>query len=156
MFQYFTNIFKAIKSLLTGMKLTGYYFTHPNKILTQEYPNNRATLKLPERFRGEVVLTHNETNEHKCTGCTSCEIVCPNGTIRILTKMEVGEDGKKKKRLDTFVYHLSMCTFCNLCIEICPTGAIKMDQTFEHSVFDRKQLTKILNKENSTLEKGIN
>jgi ferredoxin len=35
---------------------------------------------------------------------------------------------------------------CNLCIIACPTDAIKMAQTFEHSVFDRSELTKILNK----------
>ena len=59
--------------------------------------------------------------------------------------MDLQPDGKKKKALDNFVYHLELCTMCNLCIEACPTGAIKMAQTFEHSVFDRSQLTKKLN-----------
>ena len=37
----------------------------------------------------------------------------------------------------------------------CPTDAIKMAQTFEHSVFDRSQLTKILNKPDSKIREGI-
>jgi NADH-quinone oxidoreductase subunit I len=60
-----------------------------------------------------------------------------------------------KKIIDTFVYHLSMCTFCNLCIIACPTDAIKMSQSFEHSVFDRSKLTKVLNKPGSKIMAGI-
>ena len=152
---YFSTVFKTLKSVLSGLKLTGYYFTHHSKIVTQQYPDNRDTLKLPERFRGEVVLIHDENNEHRCTGCSACDIACPNHTIRIISKRELTEDGKNKKRIDQFVYNLSMCTFCNLCIEACPTDAIKMSNDFEHSVYDRKELTKILNKPGSKLVKEL-
>jgi NADH-quinone oxidoreductase subunit I len=110
---------------------------------------------MAERFRGEVVLIHDEKNEHACTGCSACEIACPNGTIKIINKFDVSPEGKKKKALDTFVYHLELCTMCNLCIVACPTDAIKMAQTFEHSVFDRTKLTKKLNKDGSKLREGI-
>ncbi len=150
---YISNIFAAVKSLLVGMKRTGYYFTHHKEIITQQYPNEKPLL--PERFRGEVVMPHNEANEHRCTGCTACELACPNGTIKIVTKFEIGADGKKKKALDTFVYHLELCTMCNLCIVACPTDAIKMAQTFEHSVYDRNQLTKKLNLPGSKLMEGV-
>src|ERR1044071_9905912 len=133
---YFGTIFRAIGSLGKGMRLTGYYFTHHKEIITQEYPDNRATLKLGERFRGEVVMPHNENNEHRCTGCTACELACPNGTIKVITKFEVGADGKKRKAVDKLVYHLELCTMCNLCVEACPSDAIKMAQTFEHSTYD--------------------
>jgi NADH-quinone oxidoreductase subunit I len=134
---------------------TGYYFTHHKEIITQNYPENRDSLNLPERFRGEVVMTHNEENEHRCTGCTACELACPNGTIKIVTKFDITPEGKKKKALDTFVYHLELCTMCNLCVEACPTGAIKMDQAFEHSVYDRRLLTKKLNRPDSKLMEGV-
>ena len=62
---------------------------------------------------------------------------------------------KRKKALNTFVYHLELCTMCNLCIEACPTDAIKMAQTFEHSVFDRSKLTKTLNEPDSKLMEGV-
>ncbi|MCC6384413.1 MAG: 4Fe-4S binding protein [Bacteroidia bacterium] len=150
---YFRNIFTSIRSLLIGMKRTGYYFTHHKEIITKQYPEYSPPVA--ERFRGEVVLTHNENNEHRCTGCTACEIACPNGSIKIVTKMETTSDGKRKKAIDTFVYRLDMCTMCNLCIEACPTDAIKMDQSFEHSVFDRNQLIKILNKPGSKIMDGV-
>jgi NADH-quinone oxidoreductase subunit I len=153
--QYFLDIYHAVRSLLKGMKLTGYYFTHPKEIITEQYPNNRATLNLPERFRGEVVMLHDENNEHACTGCSACELACPNGTIKILNKFDITPEGKKKKAIDTFVYHLELCTMCNLCIVACPTDAIKMAQTFEHSVFDRSLLTKKLNLPGSKLREGV-
>jgi NADH-quinone oxidoreductase subunit I len=152
---YFKTVFRAVGSLLTGMKRTGYYFTHRREIITQQYPDNRETLHLPERFRGEVIMIHDQNNEHACTGCTACELACPNGTIKIITKFDISPDGKKKKALDTFIYHLELCTMCNLCIEACPTNAIKMAQNFEHSVYDRSKLTKRLNKPGSKIREGI-
>ena len=152
---YFATIYNSTKSLLTGMKLTGYYFTHPKEIQTEEYPDNRATLKMFDRFKGEVIMPHNENNEHRCTGCQACEIACTNGTIKIITKQELQPDGKKKKAIDTFVYHLELCTLCNSCIVACPSDAIKMGQTFEHSVYDKKQLKKSLNKPGSKVMEGV-
>jgi NADH-quinone oxidoreductase subunit I len=152
---YFKEVFSAIRSLLKGMRRTGYYFTHHKEIITQQYPDNRDTLVLPERFRGEVVMTHTEQNEHRCTGCTACELACPNGTIKIVTKFDISPEGKKKKAIDKFIYHLELCTMCNLCIEACPTNAIKMAQSFEHSVFDRTKLTKVLNQPGSKIREGI-
>ena len=146
------NIGATLTSLLKGMGVTGHYFVRPKKTrITETYPDNRETLKLAERFRGEVVMPHDENNEHRCTGCTACELACPNGSLKVITKWEINEQGKKKKRLDVLVYNLSMCTFCNLCIEVCPSDAIKMSNDFEHSVFDRSLLTKDLNKPGSRL-----
>jgi NADH-quinone oxidoreductase subunit I len=152
---YISDIYNATKSLLKGMRRTGYYFIHPKEIITRQYPDNRDEMKLPERFRGEVVMPHDASNEHACTGCTACELACPNGTIKIVTKFEMTPEGKKKKALDIFVYHLELCTMCNLCIESCPSNAIQMAQTFEHSVYDRSQLTKVLNKPGSKIREGI-
>ena len=152
---YFKDIYNALKSLFIGMRRTGYYFTHHKEIITQLYPENRLELNLPERFRGEVIMTHDDQNEHACTGCSACELACPNGTIKIINKFDISPEGKKKKAIDTFIYHLELCTMCNLCIEACPTDAIKMAQTFEHSVFDRAMLTKKLNQTDSKLRAGV-
>jgi NADH-quinone oxidoreductase subunit I len=140
---YIKEVYSSVKSLLIGMRRTGYYFTHHKEIITQQYPNEIPIMA--ERFRGEVIMTHDGNNEHACTGCTACELACPNGTIKIVTKFDLTPEGKKKKAIDKFVYHLELCTMCNLCIEACPTSAIKMGQSFEHSVFDRAELTKVLN-----------
>ncbi len=152
---YFKEIFGAVKSALVGLRRTGYYFTHHKEIITQEYPDNRDTLQLAERFKGEVVMPHNESNEHRCTGCTACELACPNGTIKVITKFDLTPDGKRKKAIDKLVYHLELCTLCNLCVEACPSDAIKMAPTFEHSVFNRNDLTKVLNKPGSKIMEGV-
>lgn len=149
---YISSLFKGIKTLLTGMKVTGKYFITPWKHVTQQYPDNRDTLVMFDRFRGEVIMQHNENNEHKCTGCGICEMNCPNGSIEVISKMIVTEDGKKKRVIDKHIYHLGMCTFCNLCVKACPTGAIVMGQNFEHAVWDRSKLTKVLNQPGSKIQ----
>jgi len=152
---YIKDVTGAVKSLATGMKRTLYYFTHHKEIITEQYPDNRATLVMAERFKGEVVMPHDEKNEHRCTGCTACELACPNGTIKVITKFDITPEGKKKKAIDKLVYHLELCTMCNLCVEACPSDAIKMAQTFEHSVFNRNDLTKILNNPGSKIMEGV-
>jgi NADH-quinone oxidoreductase subunit I len=152
---YIKDVTGAVKSLATGMKRTLYYFTHHKEIITEQYPDNRDTLVMAERFKGEVVMPHDEKNEHRCTGCTACELACPNGTIKVVTKFDITPEGKKKKAIDKLVYHLELCTMCNLCVEACPSDAIKMAQTFEHSVFNRSDLTKILNNPGSKIMEGV-
>lgn len=151
-YNYLSNMVGAFRSLFNGMRLTLYYFYHPSKILTQQYPENRKTLYIPEKFRGQVVLTHDEKNEHNCNGCGMCERACPNGTIKIITANEEGLDGKKKRIIDKWVYNIGMCTFCGLCIEACPSDAITMNNSFENSLYDRQDLIRILNKPGSKIK----
>ncbi|HYW94201.1 MAG TPA: 4Fe-4S binding protein [Bacteroidales bacterium] len=153
-FKYFKGIYDGVRSLLTGMSVTGSYFIRPKTIVTEQYPENRDTLKMTERFKGEVVMPHNENNEHKCTGCGICEINCPNGSIEIITDTIETEEGKKKKIIDKHIYRLSMCTFCGLCVKTCPSNALDFSQEFEHAVFDRSKLVKVLNQPGSKLMKG--
>jgi NADH-quinone oxidoreductase subunit I len=154
---YFSDIYKGIKTLLQGMGVTGKYFIHArSEIITQQYPDNKDTLKMFDRFRGEVVMPHDELNEHRCTGCQKCEIACPNGSIEIIWDRQIDPDtGKKKKMIDKHIYHLGMCTMCGLCIEACPTDAIVWSQEFKHATLDRADLTKVLNRPGSKVKKGI-
>ena len=108
-----------------------------------------------DMFKGEVIMPHNEKNEHKCTGCGICEINCPNGSIEIISATIVREDGKKQRIIDKHIYHLGMCTFCGLCVKTCPSQALAFGQEFEHAVFDRTKLTKVLNQPGSKIMKGV-
>lgn len=152
---YFKDVFGGLWSLIQGMRVTGSYFIKPRAIVTQKYPENRKELIMFDRFKGEVVMPHNEKNEHKCTGCGICEINCPNGSIEIITETITTEEGKKKKMIDKHIYRLSMCTFCALCVKTCPSNALAFSQEFEHAVFSRAGLVKVLNKPGSHLEKGV-
>ncbi len=146
--QYFERIVLAFISLFNGLKLTLKYFLTPGKsIITEQYPENRTTtINIPERFAGELILYQDENGVHKCTSCTLCQIACPNGSIEIFSKTVETEEGKKRKVLESWIYHLGMCTFCGQCVDACPSDAIIMKNNFELSVFDRETLTKQLNR----------
>lgn len=148
---YISGILKGIYSLLSGMAVTiREFFT---KKVTEQYPENRATLKIADRFRGELVMPHDENNEHACTACGICQMNCPNGTLQVISKMlePAEEGGKPKKVLDKYIYDLGKCTFCNLCVISCPSDAIIFQNTFENSLFTREKLVEQLNREGSKM-----
>jgi NADH-quinone oxidoreductase subunit I len=121
------------------------------KKVTEQYPENRKTLVISERWRAELTMPHDQNNEHACTACGICQTNCPNGTINIVSKMIDTEDGKKKKVLDKYFYDLGSCTFCNLCVITCPSDAIAFSNNFENAVFTRSKLVEKLNREGSKL-----
>ncbi|MDR0811625.1 MAG: 4Fe-4S binding protein [Paludibacter sp.] len=147
--RYFLELFKGVKSLVLGLSVTlKAFFT---KKVTQQYPENRATLQISPRFRAALTMPHDANNEHACTACGLCQMNCPNGTINVLSKMLETEDGKKKKILDEYYYDLGMCTFCNLCVISCPSKAIEFSNDFENAVFTRNKLKMKLNCDGSKL-----
>ena len=152
---YFKEITGGLKTLIQGMQITGGYFVRPKEIVTQKYPENRKELKMFDRFKGEVIMPHTDQNTHRCTGCGICETNCPNGSIEIITSKEVNAEGKSVRAIDKHIYHLSMCTFCGLCIKTCPSDALAWGQDFEHAMFNRVKLTKVLNQPGSKRSKEI-
>ena len=141
--EYFVSLFKGIHSLIKGMEVTGRELVTPK--VTEQYPENRATLKIPERFRATLTLIYDENGNHKCIACRTCERNCPNGTIHIDTRMVDLPNGKKKQKLDKYIYDLGSCTFCDLCVTTCPTHALEFSNDFEQAVFRREALVKQLN-----------
>ena len=139
---YLQKVATGLISLFSGMGVTIRYFVNPRKIITQQYPENRETLQMMDRFRGHVIMIHDENNQHRCTGCGICEKACPNGTISVLTTTDLAG----RKVLGRYIYRLSQCSLCNLCTESCPFGAITMARDFELATYDRQLLTFILNK----------
>lgn len=141
--EYFTSVGQGLKSLVTGMGVTGKEFITPK--ITEQYPENRATLEIPERFRAELTLKYDEEGRHRCIACGICQMNCPNGTIEIKTKMVDLPDGKKKRKLDKYMYDLGSCTFCMLCVTTCPQDALEFSNDFEQAVYTRDKLVKQLN-----------
>ena len=140
---YFKSVGSGIKSLATGMGVTGKEFVTPK--ITEQYPENRATLEISDRFRAELTLIYDAEGHHKCIACGICQMNCPNGTIKLDTKMVELPDGKKKRKLDKYLYDLGSCTFCMLCVTTCPQGALEFSNDFEQAVFERDKLVKQLN-----------
>lgn len=140
---YFSSLGSGIASLIKGMQVTGKEFITPK--ITEKYPENRDTVKVPERFRAILQLKYDADGNHKCIACGICERNCPNGTISLTTKMVDTFDGKKKRKLDKYQYDLGSCTFCQLCVTSCPQGALEFSNDFEQAVFTRDKLVKKLN-----------
>ena len=151
--KYINEIFSGLKTLWAGFRITAGYFFSPREIVTQKYPENRDELKMFDRYKGEIIMPHDENNRHRCTGCGICQINCPNGTIEIVTRKEMTPEGKEVRVIDKHIYRLGMCTFCGLCVKTCPSDALAYGHDFENAVFDRTKLTKILNKPGSSLKK---
>ena len=147
--QYFSGLFTGIRSLMKGMSVTWVELW--TKKVTAQYPENRDTLVISDRFRCELTMPHDTNNEHACTACGICVMNCPNGTINIISEMIETADGKKKKILKQYTYDLGLCTFCNLCVVTCPSNALKFENTFENAIFTRSKLVQTLNHEGSKL-----
>lgn len=140
---YFKSLGSGISSLLQGLSVTGKELVTPK--ITEFYPEDRDKVHPSKRFRAELRLIYDKDGNHKCIACGTCERVCPNGTIALETKMVETWDGKKKKKLDKYLYDLGSCTFCQLCATNCPTNALDFSNDFEQAVFTRSKLLKKLN-----------
>ncbi|MDR2470259.1 MAG: 4Fe-4S binding protein [Tannerella sp.] len=141
---YVADIVYGLHSLLKGLKVTFVeFFTRKT---TEPYPENRATLVMFERFRGTLTMPRDAAGNNACTACGLCAIACPNDTLQVESATRVDEEsGKRKKVLVKYEYNLGSCMFCRLCVDVCPTQAIRFDTAFEHAVFRREKLVKILN-----------
>jgi NADH-quinone oxidoreductase subunit I len=146
---YIKGITDGVASLATGLKTTMKIFFR--RKTTEEYPENRGTLRLTARFRGCLIMPHDAQNRHRCIGCGLCQLACPNDTIKIVTDTVETTDGKKKRILAAYQYDIGSCMFCQLCVNACPHQAITFDQSFEHAVFNRNKLFYRLNREGSTV-----
>ena len=144
--QYFKRYFKRCItgpwSLICGLSVSLKYFFDPRRIVTEQYPENKKTLKMHDRYRGRLEMIEDEEGNNRCTACGMCERACPNASINVLSTKNIAG----KKVLGRYVYHFASCTQCGLCVEACPFGAIRMNQDFEVATTDPNTLEMILNK----------
>ena len=140
---FLRGIVVGLMSLAKGMTVTFRYLSHPSTVVTRQYPENRATLKMYERFRAQLVMPHNEQGYHNCTACRMCEVACPNASIKV-TSRKGAVTGRNE--IDQYTWRMDRCTFCNACVIACPFAAIEMSGAFEHAVYDRRLLVYNLNR----------
>jgi NADH-quinone oxidoreductase subunit I len=137
--KYFTDIAKAVWTVLIGMRITlGHLFV---PAVTIQYPD--VKLKLPERVRNRLFV-----NMDDCIGCLQCEMACPVNCITIETMKSLPTDDlgttstgmKKKLWVTRFDIDIAKCCYCGLCVYPCPTECIKMTEVYEFSEFERNNL----------------
>lgn len=137
--QYWSNIFSAVSTMLTGLGVTfGHIFKKP---LTVKYPYEKDNVPSNSRMKLEL-------NYDDCIGCKQCERACPVDCIHITTTKAVPEDelaptsnGTARKLLTTsFVIDFSECMYCALCVYPCPENCITMTPNYEFGKYDRDEL----------------
>lgn len=169
MYKYLSNIFEAISTLFTGMRITWRHMMNIRKEnVTLQYPEERWPR--PERDIGfnmenyNVIRSRLHVDIDDCIGCLKCERVCPVQCIKINTvKVETkGEDltdishtgitsnGTKKALIvSRFDIDMTECCYCNLCVYPCPEECIYMTGgpnshkhpiDYEFSQYDRNDL----------------
>ena len=98
----------GISTLATGMKTSiKVYF---RKKVTEQYPENRATLKMFDRFCGELTMPHDAGGKNKCIACGLCAKVCPAEAIKVSENR-------------AFIYS-DLCLSCGACAMACPRHVI--------------------------------
>jgi len=73
---------------------------------------------------------------------------------RLFPSLSLTEEGKKKKVLDKHIYHWECALFADYVSKRVPPKRWHFPRIFEHAVFNRAKLNKVLNHEGSTLMKG--
>ncbi len=122
-----------IGSLETMYSIGRFMFKKP---ITTQYPEEKG--EIPERFRFRIFLS-----PESCIGCTLCEQICPNHSIKmevwevekeqglvVETKRGARENMQNKRHIYPDV-NFGTCTVCRNCEEICPTNAIYLTHQFE-------------------------
>jgi ferredoxin len=116
--------------------LTGYALTHGTFDTIPFFADNMWTIHI---LTGELMivgaaflLLRSRLDENKCTGCASCVISCPTGTL------ESRDSGKFR----IFAYSHYQCIACGSCVKTCPEGAAELRHEFS-----LKRLFNIFSKE---------
>jgi NADH-quinone oxidoreductase subunit I len=136
---YVGRVATAVQGFAKGMKITLRHYLRFSEVVTQQYPENRATLKLPPRFRGKVSLLRDpEKGTWRCTACSLCVKACPNNS---LTVQRERDPETNKFRLAGYYYHFERCTLCGLCVDTCKFSALAMGNDYENAAYERRVLT---------------
>ncbi len=100
--------------------LTGYFLAHGSLDSIPFLGNNMWSIHI---LSGEAMLLvvaflfcRTRLNVEKCTGCASCELSCPTGTL------ESNDEGK----LRIFTYSHYQCICCGECVNTCPEEAAEL------------------------------
>jgi NADH-quinone oxidoreductase subunit I len=121
-------VISALRSMLLA-------FLHLfQKKVTIQYPDEKP--RLPARWRGRIILTHDPEGKERCVACYLCAVVCPVDCIALQAAEQ--KDGRRYPEL--FRINFSRCIFCGFCEDACPTYAIQLIPDFEMAEYDRQNL----------------
>jgi len=132
-------MYAAARSLSIGLSLTLRHLFQ--KTVTMQYPDEKW--ELPPMAKGQL---HNVIED--CIGCDQCAKVCPVDcitveTIKAPSSVDLGKTSTgnpKRLYVTRFDIDMAKCCYCALCTVPCPTECLVMTNSYENSVYDRKDL----------------
>ena len=134
--EYFYDLYMALRTVLTGMRITlRYCFARP---ITVQYPTVAPALQ--SRYRGIHFF-----EIEKCIACDLCAKACPVDCIYIEKtaprKIDKATGIARGGAMTRFAIDYSKCMFCALCVDPCPTDCIHMGNVHDMSGYDRESMT---------------
>lgn len=100
--------------------VTGYFLTHGTLDSIAFFKSNMRLLHVLSSeammLMAAFLFCRTRLNSEKCTGCASCELSCPTGTI------ETRDQGASR----IFTYSHYQCICCGSCVNTCPEGAAEL------------------------------
>jgi formate hydrogenlyase subunit 6/NADH:ubiquinone oxidoreductase subunit I len=136
---YFQDMWDAGRTLTLGLSITLRHLFQ--KTVTMQYPDEKW--ELPPMAKGQL---HNVIED--CIGCDQCANVCPVDCIYIETVKAPADMNQSAtstgnpRRLVVLRFDIDMakCCYCALCTVPCPTECLVMTNSYENSVYERKDL----------------
>lgn len=116
-----TSVNDYLIIIMAGLPfLTGYFLAHGTLDEVPFFGDYMGTIHI---LSGEAMLIfiaflfcRTRLNESRCTGCASCELSCPTGTL------ESKDLGKRR----IFNYSHYQCICCGACVHTCPEDAAEL------------------------------
>jgi len=100
--------------------LTGYFLTHGS---IEGIPFLQENMRVIHVLSAEAMILmagflfyRSRLNPNRCTGCASCELSCPTGTL----------ESKDEGRFRIFNYSHYQCICCGSCVNTCPEDAAEL------------------------------
>lgn len=154
---YFGQIRRGIKTSIKGLSLTWRhlwaarrglgprnvqdpgYFEFSGGHVTLQYPHEM--ISIPDHGRNQL-----DCEIDDCIVCDKCAKICPVNCIEIeaIKSPEIirhTSDGSPVRlHAAKFDIDLAKCCFCGLCTTVCPTECLTMNNEFDYSVVDIRDL----------------
>ena len=113
--------YKSKGSILSPLKSLSFFARKPVTV-------SLAARPAADNYRGFHV-----NDWSLCIGCSTCQKVCDNAAISMVTIPELSSDPVKGIRNERPAIDYGRCCWCGLCVDICPTGSLSLSREYIHS-----------------------
>lgn len=104
-----------------------------NPLKTLEFfARKPVTEPLEPRPAAEIYRGFHKNDWEACVGCGTCQKVCDNAAISMVTVPDLPDDPAKGVRNMRPAIDYGRCCWCALCVDVCPTGSLYLSREYVH------------------------